>query len=187
MPKLLTAASLVRLLPLIHGSTNDRRKGTIMKTLTLSALFAVATLLATPFESAAAPSLSVPVTGGGSGLSLTGTLSITKFVRTTDGIGALGTLTGTVTDTLGVTTTVVRTITIPVIIGDTTCDILHLELGPLSLDLLGLQVDLSRIILDITAEAGAGNLLGNLLCAVAGLLDNPFGLVKLLNQILALL
>ena len=30
-------------------------------------------------------------------------------------------------------------------------------------------------------------LLGNLLCAVAGLLDNPGGLAALLNQILAIL
>ena len=43
------------------------------------------------------------------------------------------------------------------------------------------------IVLDITAESGPGNLLGNLLCAVAGLLDNPSGLARLLNQILAIL
>ena len=55
------------------------------------------------------------------------------------------------------------------------------------LDVLGMQVDLRRIVLDITAQAGAGNLLGNLLCAVAGLLDDPTGLAKLLNQILAIL
>jgi hypothetical protein len=75
----------------------------------------------------------------------------------------------------------------PVQVGETTCQILHLDLGPLSLNLLGLQVDLSRVVLDITAQAGAGNLLGNLLCAVAGLLDNPGGLANLLNQILAAL
>ena len=51
------------------------------------------------------------------------------------------------------------------------CPILHLELGPLDLDLLGLQVHLDRVVLDITAVPGPGNLLGNLLCAVAGLLD----------------
>jgi hypothetical protein len=67
------------------------------------------------------------------------------------------------------------------------CPILHLELGPLSLDLLGLQVNLNQVVLDITAVPGAGNLLGNLLCAVAGLLDNPNGLARLLNQILAIL
>jgi len=67
------------------------------------------------------------------------------------------------------------------------CSILHLDLGPLTLNVLGLQVDLSRVVLDITAIQGAGNLLGNLLCAVAGLLDNPSGLATLLNQILAAL
>jgi hypothetical protein len=46
---------------------------------------------------------------------------------------------------------------------------------------------LSRIVLDITAESGAGNLLGNLLCAVAGLLDNPSGLARRLNRILDIL
>jgi hypothetical protein len=67
------------------------------------------------------------------------------------------------------------------------CQILHLDLGPLSLNLLGLQVDLSEVILDITAQQGAGNLLGNLLCAVTGLLDNPGGLSRVLNQILGIL
>jgi hypothetical protein len=45
----------------------------------------------------------------------------------------------------------------------------------------------AQIVLDITAQSGAGNLLGNLLCAVAGLLDSPGGLARLLNQILGLL
>lgn len=69
------------------------------------------------------------------------------------------------------------------------CQILFLDLGPIFLDLLGLTVDLSQITLDITAVAGPGNLLGNLLCAVAGLLDN-FGpslgavLESILNSIL---
>jgi hypothetical protein len=52
-----------------------------------------------------------------------------------------------------------------------TCPILHLELGPLDLDLLGLRVHLDRVVLDVTAVPGPGNLLGNLLCAIAGLLD----------------
>lgn len=51
------------------------------------------------------------------------------------------------------------------------CPILELELEPLFLDVLGLQVETSTIELDVTAVAGEGNLLGNLLCAVAGLLD----------------
>ena len=70
-----------------------------------------------------------------------------------------------------------------------TCDILNLVLGPLDLNLLGLEVHLNRVVLDIIARTGAGNLLGNLLCAVAGLLDGGIGgllgrLVRLLNRIL---
>ena len=64
-----------------------------------------------------------------------------------------------------------------------TCDILNLVLGPLDLDLLGLQVHLDRVVLNIVAVSGAGNLLGNLLCAVAGLLDNN-GVLRQISQIL---
>ena len=80
-------------------------------------------------------------------------------------------------------------VTVPVTITSPTCPILHLDLGPLNLDVLGLQVDLSEVILDITAVPGAGNLLGNLLCAVVGLLDpsSLSQLVTLPNQILDLL
>ena len=64
-----------------------------------------------------------------------------------------------------------------------TCDILNLELGPLHLDLLGLVIDLDQVVLDVVAESGAGNLLGNLLCAVAGLLDPTSPLETLLGQL----
>jgi hypothetical protein len=73
------------------------------------------------------------------------------------------------------------------------CDILNLVLGPLDLNILGLRIQLNRVVLDITAVPGAGNLLGNLLCAVVGLLDgSPLAgllgqLRTLLNQILGLL
>ena len=68
-----------------------------------------------------------------------------------------------------------------------TCDILHLVLAPLDLNLLGLKVHLDRVVLDIVAQSGAGQLLGNLLCAVAGLLNGGGTLSQLLtklNQIL---
>jgi hypothetical protein len=79
---------------------------------------------------------------------------------------------------------------LPVTAAQGTCEILHLELGPIHLDLLGLVVDVSEITIDITAEQGPGNLLGNLLCAIAGLLDSqasPNALAQLLNRILGLL
>ena len=73
-----------------------------------------------------------------------------------------------------------------------TCDILNLVLAPLDLDLLGLKVHLDRVVLNIVAESGAGNLLGNLLCAVTGLLDGGLGgllgqVTNLLNRILGVL
>ena len=70
------------------------------------------------------------------------------------------------------------------------CDILSLVLGPLDLNLLGLQINLNQVVRDITAQTGAGNLLGNLLCAITGLLDaGSLGqqVVNLLNQLIAIL
>lgn len=117
-----------------------------------------------------------------------GTFEILRFANQNGQLVAVGRLTGTLTDALNnVIGTVNQVISIPVTTANGTCEILHLELGPLDLDLLGLQVHLDQIVLDITAQAGAGNLLGNLLCAVAGLLDRngPLsGLVGLLNNIL---
>ena len=64
-----------------------------------------------------------------------------------------------------------------------TCQILELDIGAIHLDLLGLVVDLAPIHLDIVAQSGPGNLLGNLLCALAGLL-NPGGGGGLLGGLL---
>ena len=54
--------------------------------------------------------------------------------------------------------------------------------GGLTLDLLGLVVTLAALRLDISAIRGAGNLLGNLQCAVVNLLDgvNLAGLLSAL-------
>ena len=75
-----------------------------------------------------------------------------------------------------------------------TCAILHLELGPLDLNLLGLEVELDDcangpVTVDITAVTGQGNLLGNLLCQLldGGLINLGGTLQGLLNQIIGLL
>ena len=168
---------------------------TSTKTLTLATILLFAwTALGVPRTAAAqaratAPvrSLTRAVAGTGAG-TFAGTFELQRFVTKDGQVMASGVVTGTVRDATGaVLGTVARTVLIPVAVGQTTCEILHLDLGPLSLDLLGLQIDLSRIVLDITAEAGAGNLLGNLLCAVANLLNDPTGLTRLLNSILDLL
>jgi hypothetical protein len=165
-----------------------------MKRLVLPILFAFVTTLISPAFTAPAQAqqrapagITIPVTGAGDGLAFAGNLNVRRFVATDSGLAAIGILTGTLTDTAGVVTSIARTVTIPVTALQATCDILHLELGPLNLDLLGLVVNLNRVVLDIAAEAGAGNLLGNLLCAVVGLLDSPGGLARLLNQLLGIL
>jgi hypothetical protein len=66
------------------------------------------------------------------------------------------------------------------------CSILNLVLGPLNLNLLGLVVSLNTVVLNIVANTGANNLLGNLLCGIAGLLNNTSlaGLTATLTGIL---
>lgn len=63
------------------------------------------------------------------------------------------------------------------------CEILDLVIEPINLDLLGLVISTDTIHLNITAEQGPGNLLGNLLCALTGLLDSPGLGGGLLNRI----
>jgi hypothetical protein len=53
--------------------------------------------------------------------------------------------------------------------------VLDLHINPIHLDLLGLNVQTSSICLDITAQPGPGNLLGNLLSDVGGLLSSNSG------------
>jgi hypothetical protein len=139
--------------------------------------------------------LTVPLTGtftdalGGTG-TFTGMYEIERFTTQNGALAAVTTLTGTLVDSLGnVVGTVDQTTTVP-LQASGTCQILHLELGPLELDLLGLVVELDRVVLDITAEQGPGNLLGNLLCGLAGLLDGDAAgnvIARLLNQLLGLL
>jgi hypothetical protein len=65
------------------------------------------------------------------------------------------------------------------------CSILDLDIGAIHLNLLGLVIDLAPIHLDITAIPGG--LLGDLLCSLAGLLDNLVfgnGLGNVLRSIL---
>jgi hypothetical protein len=152
------------------------------------AALALTGVLATPTAYAQPPSpLAIPVTGLIEGVaSFAGTFNLTRFAVQNGGVVAIGTLTGTLTDLVnGVTTSIVRNVAVPIAeVTQATCEILNLELGPIHLDLLGLVVDLNEVVLNITAEPGPGNLLGNLLCAVAGLLDNPNGLARLLNNLL---
>ena len=151
-------------------------------------------LLVPATANAAKPTVSgqaIPVAGTVPGVSsFAGILTLTRVAVQNGQLVGLGTLAGTVTDLVtGAAQTVTQAITLPLSLSGT-CDILHLTLGPLDLTLLGLNVHLNQVVLDITATQGPGNLLGNLLCAVAGLLDTggPLtGIAGLLNQILHIL
>jgi hypothetical protein len=171
----------------------------IVRPRVLAALLApVAALTAVMVVSAPAASaqptasaVTVPITGTNGINSFAGNFTLTRFQVVNGALSAVGTLSGTITNiATGATTTVTDApVTLPVggSSASATCQILHLELGPLDLTLLGLNVHLNRVVLDITATSGPGNLLGNLLCGVAHLLDSNAGattLARLLNNLL---
>jgi hypothetical protein len=145
--------------------------------------------LAVPVTGSFAPSTTTgPLASAGTG-TLTGTLNIQQFVNQNGNLVAVGTLIGTLTNAAGQATSVVlNNVTAAVTNASGSCQILSLTLGPLHLDLLGLVIDLNQVNLNITAVPGAGNLLGNLLCDVANLLNSNGGalasITDLLNQIL---
>lgn len=123
-----------------------------------------------------------------------GILKITNVAAntTTGALTATGMLTGTLTSATGTLLgTVSQLITLPLTSVSGSCTILTLTLGPLDLNLLGLMVHLNQVVLNITAQPGPGNLLGNLLCSVANLLNGGnlsaslTQLISLLNQILS--
>jgi hypothetical protein len=164
-----------------------------MKRLTI-AIAVITALISAQLPLAAAPpkqpgQTQVPVIGTTTaGDTFAGTFTLQRFATDSAGkLVAVGTISGTLTNAAGQAIAAgLSTVALPAV-ATGGCDILHLDLGPLLLDLLGLQVNLSRVVLDITAVPGAGNLLGNLLCSVTNLLNNPTGLARLLNQILDVL
>jgi hypothetical protein len=145
------------------------------------------------------------------GATFAGKYAVKRFVVRNHKLTAVGDLTGKITRKNGQTQRVSERVLVPVSMKATraanlpiepttpttaakstsgtkstsqlSCEVLDLVLGPLDLNLLGLKVHLDRVHLNITAVPGAGALLGNLLCAVAGLLDGT-GLANL-NTILA--
>ncbi|MEV4349453.1 hypothetical protein AB0J83_33760 [Actinoplanes sp. NPDC049596] len=177
------------------------RQRLTMVVVTVLAALGLATLGAAP-ANAAPPAAtlaavpSTPVTGtftdaAGKTGTFAGSFTPTKFASQNGNLVATGTLTGTLTDSAGTNLgTVNQAVTAPAVVARATCRVLDLVLGPLHLDLLGLTVDLNQLHLVINAVSGPGNLLGNLLCAIVGLLDGtPTAgqLAAILNFLLALL
>ena len=125
----------------------------------------------------------VPGVGG-----FVGTLTLTGFQVVNGILTATANLAGTVLDASGAALpgSVAQAINIPIGVSGS-CTILTLTLGPLDLNLLGLMIHLNQVVLNITAVPGAGNLLGNLLCAVANLLNGGGPISTLLGQLATLL
>lgn len=173
------------------------------KVVAIAGIFALmaSLMVVAPQAAKAAPprsnQLSIPLSTSTAGSTLNGTFTLTSFAIQDGKLVANGIVSGSVSNG-STTSSFLRTVTAPVSTGSSSttaaaiaaaCPILHLVIGPIDLNVLGLVVTTNQIVLDITAVPGAGNLLGNLLCDVANLLNNnpTATLVGLLNQIIAIL
>lgn len=143
----------------------------------------------------------VPVSATEHGRSFDGTFTLTQFVARGHQLLAEGELAGTFTNPSGHTQEISRTVHLPVTVvtqeasagairAQASCEVLFLQIGPIELRLLGLNLNIDQITIDLTAVP-AGGLLGQLLCALAGGVDLDLGdllnLAALLNALLGLL
>jgi hypothetical protein len=144
----------------------------------------------------------VPITGTAkNGKKFSGTFTIHRFATKGDGLVAVGRLTGRLKHRR-----VSRVVSLPADVTNggasaaqaitptpNACQILKLDLGPIDLNLLGLRVRTNDIHLLVEGVRGPGNLLGNLLCGITGILDpstlanTTLGqLAQILNALVAL-
>ena len=166
--------------------------------------------------------MSGTVTKGGNafkGKQFTGTYTIERFVSSGGKLYSVGTLKGkvgnkkikkegvrfpaavannaTASGSQAHSSQVVPPLPLPPLPAGNACSILSLNLGPINLNVLGLVIRTNEIQLRIDAVQGPGNLLGNLLCGITGLLNPTTGgagvantplaqLAQILNALLAL-
>jgi hypothetical protein len=157
----------------------------------LAVLASALTLVSSPVRAASGnPLRKIPAIGTiSTGGTFAGFFSIRSFAVADSQLAAQGMLIGTLTDATGtVLGPVNQEISLPVLAGPATCQVLHLELGPLSLDTQGGRAQVSRLVLEITPQSGPGTALGNHLCTAASSLAAGTGslsaAVESLNQIL---
>jgi hypothetical protein len=152
----------------------------------------------------------VPLTGTAkNGKKLNATYTIERFVAKGGKVYSVGTLKGklggkrvtkddvrlpaSVANAAGAGAARASQVPLPPLPPGNACSILSLNLGPVNLNLLGLVVRTNEIQLRVDAVQAAGNLLGNLLCGITGILNpstlggTPLGqLTQILNALLAL-
>jgi hypothetical protein len=168
--------------------------------------FVVAPVAARAQETQTIAPVPVQASKNGGNKNFAGEWTVTRFVEDGGALFAEGVLTGQVTNKHGkVTHDVEETVLLPVAVtSDSTasagalraqtepvCDVLFLQLGPITLNLLGLNIQIGGgpegtlpIVIEITADP-SGGLLGSLLCSLAGGL--PLGDLTDLIQFLTLL
>jgi len=169
---------------------------------------AASTNAASPQVTDAGPLYKMPLSGvAKNGKKFTGTYAIYRFVVKDGKVWSDGTLTGRLNGRHVKRGNVLMPASLT---GDSgtaqtsqagSCTVLHLVLGPINLNLLGLRVTLGGgtaanqpIVLDITAQRGGG-LLGDLLCGLTDALGSQLGtltgqlqqLASTLNSIISLL
>ena len=174
--------------------------------MTLS-LFAAAPASAEPSLTAHA-SLTLPVSGTFSGGGeFTGSVSINRFEAHENHIVAVGFVSGVLSRNRRRATAVAGEMSWPVTVRSggqslvsartlppmfprliraqaQSCSVLSVSLAPIDVNLLGTDVALGAVNLDLTGQSGP---LGDLVCAASDLLGNVAGLVNLLNSVLGLL
>jgi hypothetical protein len=140
------------------------RLGFVAVLLTLLLAAGAATAVATTSYGGTASTTAASASG-----SVKMTMHVAKFVKSGKGLVAHGTAIATYTPKSGKPTVAKAPFAARVAVArpaaspSTTCPVLTLELDTLSLDLLGLHVDLSKVVLTITADS-TGGVLGKLFC-----------------------
>ena len=149
---------------------------------------------------------------GSGGVTFNGTVAVQRFVHRDGQVFAIGAVSGSLSGPAGpMGTAVYLPVAFPVHVGDrlaraerglshpaslsrpdygarvifaqaSTCGVLHLDLGTVNLNLLGVVVATTPVTIDINGDTGGP--LGNLVCTILSTVDNVVGLVKLLNSLL---
>jgi hypothetical protein len=165
-------------------------------------LFLAGGMVSTAQSKTAPNAVSMPVTGTfGVDGQFSGVLTINRFEQRGNDIFAVGFVRGVLSrGSLTLGTGLAGEVSWPVTIKpsatathatsrigplQTSCPVLSIALGPVDVNLLGFQVSLGAVTLDIGGESGTP--LGDLVCAISDLLGNVAGVVNLLNSLLSLL
>lgn len=140
-----------------------------MKKIGLAAVCAVAGLAVATATTHAAPARTNATAGVKVGF------TIRQFVKQGKSLVAHGVATATYSDSTGQVKTTSSPLTAHVVLSPkirvtssatTTCQVLYLRLDKLALQLLGLHVDLDKVVLTVSADS-SGGVLGSLFCSLA--------------------